>query len=137
MQDSFEKYVKWGFYAIMALGALLGVYFFLSDSFEVLIQFSYVLIILTAAFSLISPIFTFVQHPKNLKNLLYTLAIVGVIALISFFFAGNSYSALELEKYQISASESTLISFGIVFTTVVSILTLVTVLFSSVYKFFK
>lgn len=137
MQDSFEKYVKWGFYAIMAIGALLGVYFFISDSFEILIKFSYVLVILTAASSLISPIFTFIQHPKNLKNLLFTLVIVGVIALVSFFFAGNTYTALELEQYAITASESVFISFGIVFTTIVSVLTLITVLFSSVYKFFK
>ncbi len=137
MQEGFEKYIKWGFYAVMAIGALLGVYFFMSDSFEMMIQFSYVLIILTAVFSFVSPVFNFIQHPKNLKNLLFTIGIVAVIAVISYLFAGNSYSALELEQLKITASQSVSISFGIVFTTVVSILVLVTVLFSSVYKFFK
>ncbi len=137
MQQGFEKIIRWGFYAIMILGALLGIIFFLSDSFELMIQYSYVLFILTALFAVISPVFTFIQHPKNLKGLLLVLGIVVVIALIAYLFSGNSYSELQLETLKVSASESTFISFGIIFTFIVSILVLVTVLFSSVYKLFK
>ncbi|GAB1419352.1 hypothetical protein MASR2M12_21170 [Bacteroidales bacterium] len=137
MQQGFEKFIRWGFYAIMLIGALLGIFFFMSDSFELMIQYSYVLFILTALFALVSPVFTFIQHPKNLKNLALTLGIVVVIALIAYLFSGNSYSEMQLETYKISASESTFISFGIIFTFIVSILVLITVVFSSVYKLFK
>ena len=137
MQQGFEKFIRWGFYAIMLIGALLGIFFFMSDSFELMIQYSYVLFILTALFALVSPVFTFIQHPKNLKNLALTLGIVVVIALIAYLFSGNSYSEMQLETYKISASESTFISFGIIFTFIVSILVLITVVFSSVYNLFK
>ena len=137
MKDKFEKYLSWGFYAVIAIGSLLGILFFINGSFEMLIQFSYVLMILTAAISLIAPIFSFVQHPKNTKNLFIILGIIGVIALISYLMAGNGYSALELEKNNITASESVNISFGLIFTFIIMILTVVSVLFSSVYKFFK
>ena len=137
MQQGFEKFIRWGFYAIMLIGALLGIFFFMSDSFELMIQYSYVLFILTALFALVSPVFTFIQPPKNLKNLALTLGIVVVIALIAYLFSGNSYSEMQLETYKISASESTFISFGIIFTFIVSILVLITVVFSSVYKLFK
>ncbi len=137
MQQGFEKIIRWGFIAVMLIGALLGIYFFVSDSFELMIQYTYVLFILTALFALVSPVFTFIQHPKNLKNLALTLGIVAVIALIAYLFSGNTYSELQLETYKISAGESTFISFGIVFTFIVSILVLVTVVFSSIYKLFK
>jgi len=137
MEDKFQKYLSWGFYATMAIGTLLGALFFINGGFELLIQFSYVLMILTAIISLISPIFSFVQHPKNTKNIYMMLGIVGVIAIISYLMAGNNYSALELELHKISATESVNISFGLVFTFIVMILTVISVLFSSVYKLFK
>lgn len=137
MKDKFEKYLSWGFYAVIAIGSFLGILFFINGSFEMLIQFSYVLMILTAAISLIAPIFSFVQHPKNTKNLFIILGVIGVIALISYLMAGNGYSAIELEKNNITASESVNISFGLIFTFIIMILTVVSVLFSSVYKFFK
>ncbi|MBS4056149.1 MAG: hypothetical protein KKD74_01150 [Bacteroidetes bacterium] len=137
MEDKFAKYLSWGFYAIMGIGSLLGIVFFASGSFDTMMQFSYVLIILTAIVSFIAPVYNFIQHPKNTKNFLLVLALVGVIALISYLFAGNSYSALELETLKMSASESVWISFGIVFTTIVIILTAITVLFASLYKLFK
>ncbi len=137
MEDTFAKYLRWAFIGMMGLGALLGVLFFITDGFETMIQYSYVLLVITTLIAFVSPVFNFIEHPKNAKSLLYMIGIVAFIALISYLFSGNNYSALEMEAMKITATESVFISFGIVFTTIVIILTLVTVVFSSVYKLFK
>lgn len=137
MEDKFHKYLNWGFFGIMGISTLLGILFFITGAFESLMQVAYVLLVVTAIILFVSPVFNFIQHPKNTKNMLLILGLVGVIALISYLFAGNSFSALELEALKISASESVFISFGIVFTFIVIILTILTVVFGSVYKLFK
>jgi hypothetical protein len=137
MEEKFHKYLEWGFYAVMAVGTLLGIIFYITGAFETMVQLSYVLIVLTGILLFVAPVYNFIQHPQNTKNLLLVLGLVGVIALISYLFAGNKFSALELEALKISASESVFISFGIVFTFIVIVLTLLTVVFGSVYKLFK
>jgi hypothetical protein len=121
----------------MDVGTFLGIIFYIYGDFENMVLFSYVLIVLTGILLFVAPVYNFIQHPQNTKNLLLVLGLVGVIALISYLFAGNKFSALELEALKISASESVFISFGIVFTFIVIVLTLLTVVFGSVYKLFK
>lgn len=138
MVEKSSKIISWSLYVLMGVSALFGLLFYSGaiDS-AALMQWGYVLLIATVVVAVISPVYGFVQNPGNIKKLLISLGVVALIAIISYSFAGNTFSDLRLEKLQVSALTSTYVGMGLLFTYITASIAIIVIVFSSIFKIFK
>jgi hypothetical protein len=142
MVDKISKYLSWLLYALIAVSVVLAAIFYFSNIEEntlvsVMMRWAYVLLGATAVIAIISPIFGFVQQPKNALKLLISLGIVAVIAVISYSIAGNTFSEARLLDLNATAETSKLVGMGLLFTYITASIAILAILFSSFSKFFK
>lgn len=142
MVDKISKYLSWLLYALIAVSVVLAAIFYFSNIEEntlvsVMMRWAYVLLGATAVIAIISPIFGFVQQPKNALKLLISLGIVAVIAVISYSIAGNTFSEARLLDLKATAETSKLVGMGLLFTYITASIAILAILFSSFSKFFK
>jgi hypothetical protein len=142
MIDKLSKYLSWLLYALIALSVVLAAMFYFSNIDEntlvsVMMRWAYVLLGATAVIAIISPIFGFVQQPKNAVKLLISLGIVAVIAVIAYSIAGNTFSESRLSDLNATAQTSKLVGMGLLFTYITASIAILAILFSSFSKFFK
>ncbi len=142
MVDKISKYLSWLLYALIAVSVVLAAMFYFSNIEEntvvsVMMRWAYVLLGATAVIAIVSPIFGFVQQPKNAVKLLISLGIVAVIAVISYSIAGNTFSEARLLDLNATAETSKLVGMGLLFTYITASIAILAILFSSFSKFFK
>jgi len=138
MKDNVANLTKWILYALLAFVTLLGILFYTNTiSEDSYIWWSILLLILGVVIMIISPIYGFISHPKNALKLLLSLVILAVIVIISYFMAGNQFSALRLEELGTTAQVSKLVGMGIYVTYFLFGLGVLAVLFSMIIKPFK
>jgi hypothetical protein len=120
------------------LSALFVLLFYLSPSNpDMLLFWMYALLIFSGVIILSVSIFGMVKNPKgSYKALVYIVGIV-ILGILSYVFAKNSYGPDLLEKYNISASGVKMVGAGLTMTYFILAISIGTLLYSSVSKFFK
>lgn len=142
MVDKISKYLSWLLYALIAVSVVLAAMFYFSSIEEntlvsVMMRWAYILLVATAVIAIISPIFGFIQQPKNAIKMLISLGIVAVIVVISYSIAGNTFSEARLLDLKTTAETSRLVGMGLLFTYITASIAIIAILFSSFSKFFK
>ncbi len=138
MKDSIANITKWILYLLMALVFISGLLFYTGmlsvDSF---INWSELLLILGVAVMVISPIYGFINHPKNAVKLLISLALFVVIIIIGYSLAGNDFSPFQLEELNTTAETSKLVGMGLYVTYIMFGLAIIAAIYSSIVKVIK
>ncbi len=138
MKDKVAKITRWFLYALLLVGAVPGILFYVgamgTDAFLWWGKFMFVL---GVAVIIIAPIYTIFNNPKNLIKMLISVVILAVILLVSYGIATNHMSALQLESYKITAETSKLVGMGLIATYITLGLSVITILYSGIAKLFK
>jgi hypothetical protein len=142
MVDKISKYLSWLLYALIVVSVVLAAIFYFGNVEEntlvsLMMRWAYILLGATAVIAIISPIFGFIQQPKNAIKLLISLGIVALIAIISYSIAGNTFSESHLLDLNATAETSKLVGMGLLFTYITASIAILAILFSSFSKFFK
>ena len=138
MKDSIANLTKWILYLLLAFVTIAGLLFYLKvlsvDSF---INLSKLLLIISVAIMVISPIYGFINHPKNMVKLLISLALFVVIIIVGYSLAGNEFTELRLEELKTTAETSKLVGMGLIVTYIAFVLTILAAIYASIIKAFK
>jgi len=138
MTDKISKYAGLVLYALMAVSALLAVLFYVGTiESDTLLRWGYILLIAGVIIALASPIIGFISNPKGVVKLLVSLGLVALIAIVSYTLSGNTFSDVKLQTLNITAETSRWVGMGLLFTYILAVLSLLTILYSSVIKIFK
>lgn len=138
MTDKISKYASLVLYVLMAVSALLAVLFYAGTiESDTLLRWGYILLIAGVIIALASPIVGFISNPKGVVKLLVSIGLVAVIAIVSYSLSGNTFSDVKLQTLNITAETSRWVGMGLLFTYILAVLSLLTILYSSVIKIFK
>jgi hypothetical protein len=138
MTDKISKYASLVLYALMAVSAVLALLFYMGTiESDTLLRWGYVLLIAGVIIALASPVIGFLNNPKGVVKLLISLGLVALIAIISYSFSGNTFSDVKLQTLNITAETSKWVGMGLLFTYILAVISLLTILYSSVIKIFK
>ncbi|HMM10999.1 MAG TPA: hypothetical protein PKE03_02775 [Bacteroidales bacterium] len=138
MTDKITKYASLVLYLLMAVSAVLSVLFYMGTiESDTLLRWGYILIIAGVIIALASPIIGFISNPKGVVKLLLTLGLAALIAIVSYSFSGNTFSDVKLQTLNITAETSRWVGMGMLFTYILAVISLLTILYSSVIKIFK
>ena len=138
MKDSIANVTKWILYVLMGSSALLGILFYTGNlSVDSFISGAKWLLVLSVAIMIVSPIYTFIVHPKNLVKLLLSLGLFVVIIVIGYSMAGNTFTELELETLKTNADTSKLVGMGLYVTYIAFGLAILSAIYASIVKVFK
>jgi len=138
MKDNIANITRWIEYILIGIVVILGVLFYTgnlsSDSF---INAAKILLYISVAVMVISPIYTFIINPQNLVKLLISLGLFVVVIVISYSLAGNTFTNLELEILQTDAHTSKLVGTGLYITYILFCFALLAAVYASIVKAFK
>ncbi|MDP3462622.1 MAG: hypothetical protein Q8S18_07530 [Bacteroidales bacterium] len=138
MIDKLSKYVSWVMIGLMVVSVALGLLFYSSGITEsVLLRWGYILLVIAVIVAVVSPIFSYIQNPKNAVKLLLSLGIIVLVAIIAYSFSGNSFSNIKLEQMNITAQTSRLVGMGLLFTYITAGFAILAVIYSSISKLLK
>lgn len=138
MKDSIANITKWIIYLLLALVFISGLLFYLDMlSVDMFINWSKLLLIIGVAIMIISPIYGFINHPKNAVKLLISLALFVVAIIVGYSIAGNEFSELRLEELKTTAETSKLVGMGLIVTYIAFVLAILAAIYSSIIKAFK
>jgi len=138
MSDKLSKIVQWFLYAMLGVSALFGVLFYIGTiSEDLLLTWGYVLLGVTVLATLIAAFSNILLKPKGSLKILVILAVMVVVAIISYTLSSNEFSAAQLEKMQITAATSKMVGAGLMFTYFLAIVALLAIVYSAVSRMFK
>lgn len=139
MSDKTLKLIQWFLYALLLLSALFGLLFYTNTSgyTNLLIYWGYALIIFVVVITLFATLYNILKNPKSSVKTLIAIALVIVVAIISYAVSGNDYSAMQLEKLKITESTSRMVGAGLLITYLLGITAVVAILYSAVSRMFK
>lgn len=139
MSDKTSKIISWVLYVLMAISIVFSVLFYtnIEEHTSSLMTWGYIMIAISLLVVIISPIFGLIVNPSSIGKMLIAIGVVVVVCCISYFTTGNSYNEMQLEAMELSESGSHLISTGMLITYIALALAILSVVFSSVYKYFK
>jgi len=123
---------------LMALVFISGLLFYTNNlSADVFINWAELLLIIGIVVMIISPIYGYISHPKNVVKLLISLAIMVVVIIIGYSMAGNEISNLRLEELETTAETSKLVGMGLIVTYISLGLAILATLYSGIVKAFN
>jgi hypothetical protein len=139
MTDRTSKILQWFLYLLLALSAVITVLFYLdSDNrTDLIIYWSYGLLVLGVIIALASSIFGLAANPKGAVKTLMGIGFMVLVGFIAYMLAGNIYSTFQLEKMGVSESVSRFVGAGLIFSYLLAALAVLAILLSSVSKIFK
>jgi len=153
MKDSIANITRWVLIILLALSVISAlVFYMLYDSGRALIvllddldnsyfvqflNWAGVLLALTIVVSVISPIYGFIINPKNVKQLLISLAVGVVVVIIAYTMADNSVTEIQSIKYELTEAGSKRVGVGLYTTYFAFGLAVIALIYSSVIKMFK
>jgi hypothetical protein len=138
MSDTLSKVVQWFLYAMLGISALFGVLFYLDIISEnLLLNWGYVLLGVTILATLIAAFSNILLKPKGSLKILLILAIMVVVAIVSYFLSTNEFTTAQLEKLQITETTSKLVGAGLFFTYFLAAVALLAIVYSAVSRMFK
>ncbi len=143
------KITKYTSYGLMALAGIFVVaIWYLGDELETseslqslwvtpYFYISYIALAICFILALAFPIVYMIMNPKNAVRMLMVLAGMVVLALISYAFAGNQFTADQLIDMEISDAGSRRVGAALIFTYIIGVLTILAAIYSAVSKLFK
>ncbi len=138
MKDKVANITKWFLYALLLVGVIPGILFYAGVmSTDAFLGWGKFMFILGVAVLVLTPIYTIVNNPKNLIKMLISIVVLAVILAVSYAFATNHLSALQLETNKISAETSRLVGMGLIATYITLVLSVIAILYSGIVKMFK
>ena len=138
MKDKVANTTRWVLYVLLILSALLGVFFYAHGiSTDAFLNGGKIMLVLGVIVLIVAPTYTLIMNPKNLMKMLVSIVILAVILAVSYGFATNHMSALQLETYNISAMTSRLVGMGLIATYISFVLSILVILYSGFMKIFK
>ena len=138
MVDKIANITKWILYALLAFVFISGILFYTDNlSEDSFISWSRMLLILGVIIMFISPIYTFITHPKNVMKLLVSLVVFVIIVVIAYSMSSNTFSDLRLEELEVTAETSKLVGTGLYLTYSLFGLAILAAIYTSIVKVFK
>lgn len=138
MKDKIANITRWILYLLMAFTVVPGILFFAGTiDTETFLNLGYLLLFLSVAVMVISPIAGFITNPQNIVKMLISIAVMVVVIIVAYSIAGNNLTDYRLEELQTTAEVSKLVGMGIYATYITFGLTVVAILYSSIIKLFK
>ena len=136
MVDKLSKYCKYLLIGLMALNVLIVIIAIAGGEANVgtFMVYAYCMIELTLDAILFAFIFGIVVKPESLKSIGMILAIVAVLALISWLMSSATLSPEYLESMGVSKGTERFVDFAMIFTYIVMGGTIASVLYSAVSK---
>ena len=138
MKDKIANITRWILYLLLAFVTLTGLLFYINiiDS-EAFINIAKLLLILSVAVMVISPIYGFITNPQNIVSMLISVGVAVVVVVVAYSLAGNTFSEYQLEELGTTAETSKLVGMGLIATYIAFGITVFSVLYASVVKMFK
>ncbi len=123
---------------LLGISALLAILFFtklISD--DVLIYWGYFLVILTTVITIIFPIAFLFLNPKGSIKIFIALGLMVVIAIIAYSLSQVGISDHTLEKLGSTAATAKNVGAGLIFTYILAVLAVASIIYASISKIFK
>lgn len=98
---------------------------------------SYVAFGIAAFLAILFPILFIIQNPKSLVRMLVVVAGLLVLGFISYSFAGNTFSDLNLEEMKITAQISKYVGAALIFTYIIGGVAVLSIIYSGISGMFK
>lgn len=138
MSDTLSKVVQWFLYLMLGISALFGVLFYADVlSVNMILTWGYVLLGVTVLATLIAAFGNILLNPKGSLKILIVLASMVVVAIVSYVFSTNEFTAAQLEKMEITETTSKLVGAGLFFTYFLSAVAILAIIYSAVSRMFK
>ncbi len=138
MKDNIANITKWILFLLLAFSVIPGVLFYTNlISPGTFINWAKILLIIGVAVMVLSPIYGFITNPQNVIKMLISIAVMVVVIVIAYGFAGNEFTAYQLEELKTTAHTSTLVGMGLFATYITLGLTVVAIFYASIIKIFK
>lgn len=138
MKDHIANITKWILYLLMGLGFVSGLLFYTdSISTDLFINWAKLLLIIGVIVMIISPIYGYISHPKNVVKLLISTALFVVVIIIGYSVAGNEFSDLRLEELKVTAETSKLVGMGLIVTYISLALAFIAAIYAAIVKAFN
>jgi len=138
MKDNVANITRKVLYVLLILSAIPGILFYAHVmSTDLFLNWGKFMLILGVAVLILAPIYTIIANPKNLIKMLFSVVFLVIILAVSYGFATNQLSALQLETYHISAETSKLVGMGLIAVYITFGISIITILYSGVMKIFK
>jgi len=138
MKDNIANITKWILYLLVALVFLSGLLFYTNSiSTGLFIDWAILLLIVGVIIMIISPIYGYISHPKNVVKLLISVALFIVVLIVGYTFAGNEFTDLRLEELKTTAETSKLVGMGLIVTYISLALAFIAVIYASIVKAFN
>jgi hypothetical protein len=123
---------------MLGISALFGVLFYADVISEnLLLNWGYVLLGVTILATIIAAFSNILLKPKGSLKVLLILAIMVVVAIVSYVLSTNEFTTAQLEKMQITETTSKLVGAGLFFTYFLSAVALLAIVYSAVSRMFK
>jgi hypothetical protein len=138
MKDKIAIITRWILYVLLILAVIPGVAFYAGwMSTDAFLNWGKFMLILGVAVIILAPIYTIIVNPKNLVKMLISIVILAVILGVSYSFAKNQLTPLQLETYKITPETSKLVGMGLIASYITFGLSIIAILYSGVVKIFK
>jgi hypothetical protein len=138
MKDRTSKIIQWLLLGMMGISALLGILFYAGGiSTNLFLYWGYFLMVLSIAVIILVVILQLLKVPKGSLKFLFIIIALVVLGIISYAISGNEFSGAQLEKYGITVSTSKLVGAALIFTYFVALGTILTFIYTTIYRFFK
>ena len=138
MPDKSSKLLQIMLGVLLAVSAVLGILFYtdvISD--DLVLYWGYLLVIVTAAITIIAPLIYLIFNLRNALKFLIILAAMVVLAVISYALSTNEFSALKLEEMESSAETSVMVGAGLIFLYILAALAILSIIYASISRIFK
>ena len=137
-----KKIGTWIFLGLAAIIVIVSILFYVnlgSDSMvSAILMLGYVLIIAGVVLAIASAVFAAFEKGLNIKTLGILLAVVAVLAIIAFLMSRGSFSEPYIANGQeFSPSTHGWVDFGLNFTYLTAGVSILAILFSTIYKAVK
>lgn len=144
MKDNIANITRWILYVLLLVAALFGVLFYTGALGPLkgvgannLIELGKIFVYIAVIVLIIAPVYTMINNPKNLLKMVVSIVALLIILAVSYGFATNGLTMLQLETYEITAQTSRLVGMGLYATYIVLGLSVVTILYTAIVKIFK
>jgi hypothetical protein len=138
MTDKSSKILQILLYALLAVGALLGILFYTNViSNDMIMYWGYILVIITAVITILAPIIYLLFNIKSAVKFLIMAGVMVVLAIIAYAFAGNEFTSLQLEKMKTTAETSTWVGAGLIYTYILALVSILAIIYASISRIFK
>jgi uncharacterized membrane protein len=138
MSDKTSKLIQWFLYLLMGISAVLGILFYTNAiKSDLLMYWGYLLLAVLILVTLAASLSNLFMHPKGAIKFAIILGGMVLIAIISYSVSTNTFTALQLEKMDITESTSKMVGAGLYITYVMFGAALLSIIYTAVSRIFK